>query len=885
MYSLSLRTIASLVVLVMGTLAIVLALYTGEQFHDAAIQNQRSAYVEILGLRIGDKLNSLEKVAAELGQAAQNDVDFRKALATTDKGNVTRYLRNQFHQYFVTAGALDLYSLIAYDNSMNLIGFAVNDNSSAKSDPVVGGPCARLISLAKKRSGATRYKRMAMMCKIKHHPSYHVLIPIGGLRIIGYLDIVTNPVHSMSTIGGDLGLSLSVNTDDGNTVYRSPNWPKVTDDAWHLVASYHQLMPDSKDVAYTVSVLRDIRRYHDILNNKRNTLMSTASALTLLLALVIFTWLNKSTLRPLAVLAREINNIGFEDGFEYKTLKVTGNQEVKILTENFNQLIQKLHTVYNELHLANADLRANSENLEDIVHQRTADLAIARDTAVRANQSKSQFLANMSHELRTPLNAIIGYSEMMLEDAKEVGDTNKIEDLSKINSAGQHLLALIKDILDLSKIEAGRMDLEITRFNIPQLVKDITNTVLPLFSPNDNELSVIYDSGTTDMFSDATKLRQAILNLLGNAAKFTQKGKVQLTVSDVNYNNQAFIEFNVTDTGIGLSDDQKEKIFDSFSQADLSTTRKYGGTGLGLTISRRYCQMMGGTLTVSSQLNVGSTFSIRVPREIRATTLESPPSITPDTVPVSQASQMPVACIISKYWQSGMLSESLRELGFNVHCEGEILLLRDRLRAKPCQLLLVDYAWLQSDVGLRDLLNKEANVSQSAIVMIGAENQPVGLASDLLDLPGTAMQVGLHYSDNVEKLRIDLAPFMTRFWQPPIMLVCSSAKAVQPLSNLLRSQGWKTCHMKSLTQARNSFLKTKASAIVMDMGLYTPESAAWMDSLRFRTPTGTIPIILCGAERDCSSNILDRVDKVLNVGIHSDEIASQINDLLQHQVA
>ena len=561
--------IVSLVVLVMGTLGIALALYTGEEFHDVALENQRIAYEEILGLRVNDKLNSLEKIAAEMGQAVQNQKAFREELAKGDRDKVTENLNNQFHQYFVTAGVLQPFSLIAYDARLKVVGLATNTSGDLRKNTIAGKQCDALVRVAKSRSGASRYKRIAMMCKQGHHPSYHILVPIGGLRIIGYLDVVTDPIHFMASIERDLGLVMAVKTDAGEIVYASRDWPNETSDAWHLLASHFQRMPNSDDVAFEVSIFRDIESYRKNLNAKRDTVLVTASILTLVLAALALLVLNRTTLKPLSMLAREINALTFDESQQAKLLPVTGNKEVRLLTENFNQLSQKLQLVYGELHQANSELRANSENLEELVEQRTADLEIARDTAIHANQSKSQFLANMSHELRTPLNAIIGYSEMMLEEAKEEADQDRIEDLSKINSAGQHLLALIKDILDLSKIEAGRMELEVTEFSLPGLIKDISNTAAPLFITNNNVLNVIFDSTAERMVNDSTKLRQAILNLLGNAAKFTENGNVELTVSDVNFNNQQFVDINVTDTGIGLSEDQKEICLPRASMAEV----------------------------------------------------------------------------------------------------------------------------------------------------------------------------------------------------------------------------------------------------------------------------------------------------------------------------
>jgi signal transduction histidine kinase len=229
------------------------------------------------------------------------------------------------------------------------------------------------------------------------------------------------------------------------------------------------------------------------------------------------------------------------------------------------------------------------------------------------SRTKSAFLANMSHELRTPLNAIIGYSEMLQEDATDLSRPSVLPDLVKIHSAGTHLLGLINDILDLSKIEAGRMTIHADTFEVHSVVQDVTSTIQPLVEKNGNTLAVECDPGLGEMRSDAQRVRQVLLNLLSNASKFTSRGKVVFTARREYAQGTEWIVFSVRDSGIGMTPDQLAKLFRPFTQADSSTTRKYGGTGLGLAISRAFCGMMGGEIAVESQYGEGSTFTVRLP--------------------------------------------------------------------------------------------------------------------------------------------------------------------------------------------------------------------------------------------------------------------------------
>lgn len=342
---------------------------------------------------------------------------------------------------------------------------------------------------------------------------------------------------------------------------------------------------------------------------KLGTLIIVCSLLiSAAIAAMLAAYTSAAIARPLEATTLIAQRVTEESNFDLQ-VPVTTSDEVGMLATSLNELIQR-------------------------VAEYTEDLHEAKVAAEAANRSKSAFLANMSHELRTPLNAIINYSEMLQEDAQDSGSEDFLPDLEKIQTAGKHLLDMISDILDISKIEAGHVTLYLENFDVATMIEEVMTTAQPLVEKKGNALALKAKGELGTMYADQPKVRQILLNLLSNAAKFTEKGVITIGVERVknkkskptkqnrnndfsgsNYSSQILI-FRVSDTGIGMTDEQLEQIFKPFTQADASTTRKYGGTGLGLTISQRLCQILGGEISVESQDGKGSTFTVRLPERV-----------------------------------------------------------------------------------------------------------------------------------------------------------------------------------------------------------------------------------------------------------------------------
>jgi PAS domain S-box-containing protein len=359
---------------------------------------------------------------------------------------------------------------------------------------------------------------------------------------------------------------------------------------------------------------------------------------------------------------------------------------------------------------------------EEQLQQTNAHLALARDQALDASRAKSAFLANMSHELRTPLNAIIGFSEILSEDAQDAGAESIVPDIEKIRGSAQHLLGLISGILDLSKIEAGRMDLFLEDFDVEAMIDEVVSTVVPLLEQHGNELSWRKTGKVGTVHADAIKLRQVLLNLLSNACKFTQHGTVTVRVERVKSGGSEWLRIRVTDTGIGITPEQHQKLFQSFVQADDTTTRKYGGTGLGLAISQRFCQMMGGSISVQSEPGKGSTFTLQLP--VKVVPIPEVPVVPQTPVPTAAPVQPLILVVNNDLQVQELLRRFLTKESYLVETASDRTEALSVARQTHPAVIILDLEMPDREIWtLMEELKAEPATAQTPVILFALDNE------------------------------------------------------------------------------------------------------------------------------------------------------------------
>jgi signal transduction histidine kinase/CheY-like chemotaxis protein len=483
-----------------------------------------------------------------------------------------------------------------------------------------------------------------------------------------------------------------------------------------------------------------------------------------------------------------------------------------------------------------------------------------------ASQHKSAFLANISHELRTPLNAIIGYSEMLQEDAVDLNADGLVPDLKKVNAAGKHLLELINSILDLSKIEAGKMELHLEDFSIARMVEDIAAMVRPLTEKNGNQFEVRCDAGIGIMHADLTKVRQVLLNLLSNACKFTEKGTVSLAAQREGSDNDAWLTFSVKDTGIGLTSEQVGRLFQEFSQADTTTARKYGGTGLGLALSRRLCRLMGGEITVTSEPDRGSTFTVRLPIDV-AQIRESPTE--------AEASAGTVLVIDDEAVVRELMQRFLSREGFRVltAANGEAGLRLAREQRPDAITLDVMMPGMDGWVVLSALMADRELADIPVIMLTIVDDKRMGYAlgaSEYLTKPIDRARL----ITVLEKYRRDL----------PVLVVDDDASTRQLLRRILEEQGYTVVEAENGRAALVRMNERGPGAILLDLMMPEMDGFEFLSALHAREAWRQIPVVIITA-KDLTSEERERLNgsvvRILQKGAYGqEELLAEVSALV-----
>jgi signal transduction histidine kinase/DNA-binding response OmpR family regulator len=552
------------------------------------------------------------------------------------------------------------------------------------------------------------------------------------------------------------------------------------------------------------------------------------------------------------------------------------SDELGDLAVSFNGMAGRLDSAHVGLTRANAELE-----------QRQHELQTLMETAESANNAKSQFLANMSHELRTPMNAIIGYSEMLAEDATDRGLEMFVRDLNKINTAGKQLLTLINDILDLSKIEAGRMDLYLETFDIQEMLQDISTTMQPLILKNENRLVLELPAAIGLMYADLTKVRQVLFNLLSNASKFAHSSVIRLTAARTTADDgRDWIELLVQDSGIGLSPEQAAKIFDSFTQADASTTRKYGGTGLGLTITKKFCEMMGGDISVASEPGKGAAFTVHLPARVAEQQPEADP---PGNLPAVNANAPASAPQTEKGGAGSVLviddDPTIQDLmGSFLHREGYRVTVAGggeeglrRARELQPDVITLDVAMPRMDGWtVLSALKADPQLADIPVIMLTmVDNKTMGYAlgaSEYMTKP-----------INRERLVTVIRKYSRLRGSLGVLIVEDDPDTRDILKSTLEKDGWKVETAENGRVALERIAGALPGLVLLDLMMPEMDGLTFLEEFRRRPEGRAVPVIVLTA-KDLTPEERRRlsgyVERVVGKGSRTDSLLKEVRELV-----
>jgi len=484
-------------------------------------------------------------------------------------------------------------------------------------------------------------------------------------------------------------------------------------------------------------------------------------------------------------------------------------------------------------------------------------LTAARDQAEAMSRTKSSFLANMSHELRTPLNAIIGLTDMMVTNSARFGTEKAVEPLRRVHRAGKHLLDLINQVLDLSKIEAGKLDINPDNVNIATLVDEVVGTARSLAEQNKNRLNVECPADIGSIMVDALRLKQILLNLLSNACKFTKGGDVSLRATTASAEGREWINFVVADTGIGMTPDQMNKLFEEFVQADQTTARRFGGTGLGVAITRKLCTLMGGDVTVTSESGKGSTFTVRLPAapEIATGVSDQAARLTKQNVPVGDC----VLVIDDDPTARELIANYLREGGLSVVTAAGG---REGLkRAEELHPIAITLDVLMPDIDgwtVLAALRGNPSLSNIPVVMVTITDP---------DRKGIALGAAGYLTKPIDRNRLIalLQPYQSRAQRTRVLVVEDDPTQREWIRSWLAPEHWQTTEAENGLVALDKIAKDRPDIILLDLMMPEMDGFQFIAALQARPGWRKIPVIvitaldLTAADRERLNSGVERI--------------------------
>ncbi|MCK4950809.1 MAG: HAMP domain-containing protein [Gammaproteobacteria bacterium] len=584
----SLRSSLIIVIVIMGLIAVALSIITGQFYREYLVNHQRVEISRLMRLMSEDVLSDMLDDSITLGYSTNKSRNFRKALASGDRSKIRDELDNTFHQYFVTADILQLEKLYLYDLEANLITSSSEGVDTGKLDSVI---CGGFAQQAVSRKGAERIKPIHEYCLYDGKLYLSVIVPVGGLIPKSYLQVVINPTFSLRKIKEKLGSPIQLRKIDQTVAYESSDWPKSEEALEASIIAWYGLRTSDGDVGLHIFTNHDMKTVYAELDQTRFFVIVIAIFITLIAGICVILYLRKTTLLPIRKLLAHIHLITTNKEHLDKQVTIHGVPEVTELATGFNNMTTALKDLYQ-------DLTDSYEQLESEINE--------RNQAVYSNKAKSEFLSRMSHELRTPLNAILGFTELIMLDTDNRLESEQKEQLAYVYNAGEHLLSLVNELLDLESIESGKLYVSSEAVEVNSIIEAVLPLIKPAASAQNIKLTFKQEGQESLIVNaDPARLKQVLINLMSNAVKFNRPNG-EITIDITPASNHMY-KFSIIDTGSGLTQEEQKQLFIPFNRVgkDVNTVE---GTGIGLTIIKRLVELMGGEVGVDSVAGEGSTF-------------------------------------------------------------------------------------------------------------------------------------------------------------------------------------------------------------------------------------------------------------------------------------